>query len=143
MRKTIYSLTFGLGASLWAGTALADGVTLRALMEDVPETSIIEKMLPQFEKETGIKVEFEKVGYGDMHDKLVAQLVSGERLQSAQKLTSFGRASSRQRDGLKISSPMPRNPGSTWRPSFPRPWIFWEIAKTSCRWCPCTIIRWV
>lgn len=78
MRKTIYSLTFGLGASLWAGTALADGVTLRALMEDVPETSIIEKMLPQFEKETGIKVEFEKVGYGDMHDKLVAQLVSGE-----------------------------------------------------------------
>lgn len=78
MRKTNYSLTFGLAASLWAGTALADGVTLRALMEDVPETSIIEKMLPQFEKETGIKVEFEKVGYGDMHDKLVAQLVSGE-----------------------------------------------------------------
>lgn len=78
MRKNFYTLTFGLAASLWAGTALADGVTLHALMEDVPETTIIEKMLPQFEKETGIKVEFEKVGYGDMHDKLVAQLVSGE-----------------------------------------------------------------
>jgi len=56
----------------------ADDITLHALMEDVPETQIIEKMLPEFEKQTGIKVEFEKVGYGDMHDKLVAQLVGGQ-----------------------------------------------------------------
>lgn len=63
-------------AGLWP--AHADQITLRALMEDVPETSIIEKFLPEFEKETGIKVEFEKVGYGDMHDKLVTQLVSPE-----------------------------------------------------------------
>ena len=68
----------GLVASLWAGTALADGVVLRALMEDVPETKIIEGLLPEFEAASGIKVEFEKVGYGDMHDKLVAQLVGGE-----------------------------------------------------------------
>jgi ABC-type glycerol-3-phosphate transport system substrate-binding protein len=58
--------------------AQAEPVTLRALMEDVPETHIIENLLPQFEKETGIKVEFEKVNYGDMHDKLVTQLVSPE-----------------------------------------------------------------
>mgnify|MGYP001061245240 FL=1 len=45
-------------------------------MEDVPETHIIETLLPDFEKETGIKVEFEKIGYPDMHDKLVSQLVS-------------------------------------------------------------------
>ncbi|MBJ6134119.1 extracellular solute-binding protein [Ochrobactrum sp. Q0168] len=61
-----------------AGYAQAETVTLRALMEDVPETHIIEKLLPDFEKETGIKVEFEKVGYGDMHDKLATQLVSPE-----------------------------------------------------------------
>ncbi|HEV7247863.1 MAG TPA: extracellular solute-binding protein [Shinella sp.] len=67
-----------LAATLWAGTALAADVVLRALMEDVPETKIIEGLLPEFEAETGIKVEFEKVGYGDMHDKLVTQLVSGE-----------------------------------------------------------------
>ena len=69
-----------LGATLLAtaGAAQAQNVTLRALMEDVPETQIIEKLLPEFEKETGIKVEFEKIGYGDMHDKLVAQLVSPE-----------------------------------------------------------------
>lgn len=60
------------------GAAQAETVTLRALMEDVPETAIIEKLLPEFEKESGIKVEFEKVGYGDMHDKLVTQLVSPE-----------------------------------------------------------------
>ena len=68
-----------LGATMLAAfPAYAQSVTLRALMEDVPETQIIEKLLPEFEKETGIKVEFEKIGYGDMHDKLVAQLVSPE-----------------------------------------------------------------
>ncbi len=54
--------------------AKADPITLRALMEDVPETQIIEAMLPEFQKETGISVEFEKLAYGDMHDKLVTQL---------------------------------------------------------------------
>lgn len=72
-----------LAASLAAlaaasATARAEGVTLHALMEDVPETHIIEAMLPDFEKQTGIKVEFEKLGYADMHDKLVAQLTSPE-----------------------------------------------------------------
>ncbi len=57
--------------------AEADPITLRALMEDVPETQIIEQMLPEFQKETGISVEFEKLAYGDMHDKLVAQLSGG------------------------------------------------------------------
>jgi len=58
------------------GLALAQGVVLRALMEDVPETRIIEELLPRFEKETGIRVEFEKVQYAAMHDKLVAQLLA-------------------------------------------------------------------
>lgn len=56
--------------------AQAKDIVLRALMEDVPETHIIEQMLPQFEKESGIKVQFEKIGYGDMHDKLVSQLIA-------------------------------------------------------------------
>ena len=65
-----------LGLAATSGIAHAEGVTLHALMEDVPETHIIEAMLPDFEKQTGIKVEFEKVGYGDMHDKLVPQLTA-------------------------------------------------------------------
>ena len=63
-----------LTALAMALPARADPVTLRALMEDVPETQIIEAMLPEFKKETGISVEFEKLAYGDMHDKLVTQL---------------------------------------------------------------------
>ncbi len=61
---------------LATGLSLAQGVVLRALMEDVPETRIIEELLPRFERETGIRVEFEKVQYAAMHDKLVAQLLA-------------------------------------------------------------------
>jgi len=57
-----------------APTARAEQITLHALMEDVPETTIIEGMLPEFEKETGIKVDFQKLVYSEMHDKLVTQL---------------------------------------------------------------------
>ena len=64
-------------ATLVLGLAQAQ-VVLRALMEDVPETHIIQKLLPDFEKKTGIKVEFEIVQYGAMHDKLVAQLLAPE-----------------------------------------------------------------
>jgi len=60
------------------GLALGQGTVLRALMEDVPETRIIEELLPEFEKATGIRVEFEKVQYSAMHDKLVAQLLAPE-----------------------------------------------------------------
>ena len=64
-----------LAALTTAGApARADNITLHALMEDVPETTIIEAMLPDFEKETGIKVKFQKLVYSDMHDKLVTQL---------------------------------------------------------------------
>jgi len=52
------------------------GVTLKVLMEDVPETHIIKALLPEFEAKTGIKVEFEIVQYMDMHAKLVPQLMS-------------------------------------------------------------------
>ncbi|QEX16636.1 ABC transporter substrate-binding protein [Hypericibacter terrae] len=65
-----------LAALMTTGTTVAhaDQITLHALMEDVPETQIIEAMLPQFEKDTGIKVEFQKLVYSEMHDKLVTQL---------------------------------------------------------------------
>lgn len=55
-----------------------EGTTLNALMEDLIETTAIEEMLPEFEALTGIKVQFEKVAYPVMHDKLVTQLAAGE-----------------------------------------------------------------
>ena len=75
--KHLTPLLGGLALAALATTgapARADQITLNALMEDVPETQIIEAMLPDFEKETGIKVKFQKLVYSDMHDKLVTQL---------------------------------------------------------------------
>ncbi|MBE3598389.1 MAG: extracellular solute-binding protein [Limnochordaceae bacterium] len=61
---------------LTAPAVARSGVTLHMLMEDVPETRIIEEMLPEFERATGIRVVFEIVQYSDMHAKLVTQLLS-------------------------------------------------------------------
>jgi ABC-type glycerol-3-phosphate transport system substrate-binding protein len=58
------------------GVSFSQGITLHMLMEDVPETHIIKELLPDFEKKTGIKVEFETILYSDMHPKLVPQLMS-------------------------------------------------------------------
>lgn len=50
--------------------------TIRILMETVPDTRYIQELLPEFEKQTGIKVQVEAIGYVDMHSKLVPQLIS-------------------------------------------------------------------
>ena len=47
------------------------------LMEDLLETTIIEEILPDFKDQTGITVNFEKVAYPVMHEKLVPQLAAG------------------------------------------------------------------
>lgn len=72
MKRLLAVLALALGLSL------AQGVVLRALMEDVPETRIIQGLLPEFERATGIRVEFEVVQYSAMYDKLVAQLTAPE-----------------------------------------------------------------
>ncbi|MFN8594472.1 MAG: extracellular solute-binding protein [Thermomicrobiales bacterium] len=54
-----------------------EGTTLNMLMEDLLETTIIEDLLPDFNEKTGITVNFEKVNYGVMHEKLVPQLAAG------------------------------------------------------------------
>jgi multiple sugar transport system substrate-binding protein len=54
-----------------------EGTTLNLLMEDLLETTIIEEMLPEFNELTGITVNFEKVAYPVMHEKLVPQLAAG------------------------------------------------------------------
>lgn len=72
------ALLSGLIMLALSSSVRAEEVVLHALMEDVPETNIIEKMLPEFEKQYHIKVQFEKIGYGDMHDKLVSQLIQSQ-----------------------------------------------------------------
>ena len=82
--RNLFQLLGGaaLAALLTGGApaAKADPITLNALMEDVPESQIIEAMLPDFEKETGIKVKFQRLVYSEMHDKLVTQLTGQSSL---------------------------------------------------------------
>ena len=54
-----------------------EGTTLNLLMEDLLETTIIEELLPDFNEKTGITVNFEKVAYPVMREKLVPQLAAG------------------------------------------------------------------
>src|SRR5919107_1164365 len=72
-------LRFGstLGAQEIAFSRDFEGTTLNLLMEDLLETTIIEEMLPEFTELTGITVNFEKVAYPVMHEKLVPQLAAG------------------------------------------------------------------
>lgn len=78
----------GLAAGLGRGAASAraqeitfsrdfEGTTLNLLMEDLLETTVIEEMLPEFTELTGITVNFEKVAYPVMREKLVPQLAAG------------------------------------------------------------------
>jgi ABC-type glycerol-3-phosphate transport system substrate-binding protein len=54
-----------------------EGTTLNLLMEDLLETTVIEELLPEFTELTGITVNFEKVAYPVMREKLVPQLAAG------------------------------------------------------------------
>lgn len=72
--KLVWVVTLGFLAN--ALCLAQQQIVLRALMEDVPETRIIETLLPEFEKATGIKVEFEIMVYTGMYDKLVAQMLA-------------------------------------------------------------------
>ena len=77
MRRSVLGvLVVAMVAMALPSVAFPQGVTLRMLMEDVPETHIIKALLPEFERRTGIKVQFEIVQYMDMHAKLVPQLLA-------------------------------------------------------------------
>ncbi len=56
----------------------AHAETINLLMEGVPDTFIIQDILPEFERETGISVNFEVVNYAQMHAKLLPQLMSSK-----------------------------------------------------------------
>lgn len=100
-----------LTATLGLAAPAAAEVTLRALMEDVPETAIIEGLLPQFTEKTGIKVEFEKIGYGDMHDKLVLQLTSPESYYNLLSVDFLWAGEFPQAGWLADLGPMAKSPG--------------------------------
>lgn len=85
-RRTFLKRGMALGLSLSTASLILDACgagsagnskELHLLMEDIDETNYVEAVLPQFTKETGIKVSIEKIVYEAMHDKLVPQLSAG------------------------------------------------------------------
>lgn len=54
-----------------------EGVSINILIEGTPDQEYIAQLLPQFEEESGMKVNLEVVNYALMHDKLVPQMTAG------------------------------------------------------------------
>ncbi|MEX1205188.1 MAG: sugar ABC transporter substrate-binding protein [Dongiaceae bacterium] len=74
-------LLLATGLILAATAARAE--TINILMEAVPDTEYVRKLLPEFERATGIEVKLEVVNYAEMHTKLVPQLVAPKGSYSA------------------------------------------------------------
>ncbi|HSB72951.1 MAG TPA: extracellular solute-binding protein [Candidatus Methylomirabilis sp.] len=68
-----------IGALATAATkapAQPRGVTLRALVYPYPPTKAIRDTLPEYEKQTGVKVEWEDVPYAELLSKHMAELIA-------------------------------------------------------------------
>lgn len=53
-----------------------EGVTINIMMEGVPDTDFVLELLPEFEEQSGMKVNIEVLNYALMHEKLVPQLTA-------------------------------------------------------------------
>ncbi len=74
MKKSIVLLVMlALLAAVCNAFAADQEITI--LLETVPDTNYIREVVPQFEAETGIKVNIEEITYVGMHEKLISQLV--------------------------------------------------------------------
>ena len=65
-----------LSATASKAPAQTRGVTLRALVYPYPVTKAIRDMLPEYEKQTGVKVEWEEAPFSEALSKQMAELVA-------------------------------------------------------------------
>jgi multiple sugar transport system substrate-binding protein len=65
-----------LAATTSKASAQTRGVTLRALVYPYPVTKAIRDMLPDYEKQTGVKVEWDEAPYADVLSKQMAELIA-------------------------------------------------------------------
>ena len=82
---TASMLVAGCGSSESTGSTESGGDTgstgssgsreINILMEEVPDTTIVQNQIAAFEEETGIKVNIETIGYSSMHEKLLTQMI--------------------------------------------------------------------
>jgi multiple sugar transport system substrate-binding protein len=77
--KTLGATAATLGLTTqpkWSRAAATRGTTLRALVYPWPPTVAIRDALPEYEKQTGVRVEWEEVGYNDLLAKIMMELVT-------------------------------------------------------------------
>ena len=65
-----------LAATTTRAPAQTRGVTLRALVYPYPPTKAIREMLPEYEKQTGVKVEWDEAPYAEALSKQMAELIA-------------------------------------------------------------------
>ncbi len=78
-RITLITIVLGMLASWLVGCrpSTPSPVTLTIIMEQVPDTDVIRKLLPDFEKENpGIKVLIDAMPYDAMRDKILASFMA-------------------------------------------------------------------
>ena len=75
-RFAVVAITVLMPVIIFAGGRSDETPTIRMLVEDVPENTIIAELIPEFEAASGIKVEREVVQYSDMHAKLITQFLA-------------------------------------------------------------------
>jgi len=77
IRGVVSAGTLGaLSATSSKAPAQPRGVTLRALVYPYPVTKAIRDMLPEYEKQTGVKVEWEEAPFSEALSKQMAELVA-------------------------------------------------------------------
>jgi len=60
------------------------GTTIRVLQDITPPSACVkEEVLPKFEEETGIRVEWEEASWGDLYAKIIADLEAGTGIYDA------------------------------------------------------------
>ena len=86
---TAASATSALAWSYKEAAAPYKGTTIRILDETTPLQEVMAKLVPQFEKETGIKVEYELLNHFDVISKGQADMLSGRGNYDGVMLHSF------------------------------------------------------
>ncbi len=82
MRRLLLTTGAALGIALaeapsaTAAENACEGVTLKLLMETVPDTDAVLELKGEFEQANGAKVEIEAINYSLMHEKLVPSLTA-------------------------------------------------------------------
>jgi hypothetical protein len=86
------------------------GTTIRVLDEVTPLQEVLAKIVPEFTKETGIKVEYELLNHGEVINKGQADMLSGRGYYDAVMLHGFQMGQMLEAEALRSIDDLVKNP---------------------------------